>query len=228
MDYDTHELLTMISEMEDERRWARLREGIWIAILLHLALLSAVTWIPKYILKVPQVVDKNDALRQHKDFTYLDSPPEAFLKTPPKVVIKPVPVKPPVIDKQTLEAMNRAAAPPAPAPQPSAPAPPPPPPPSNNQPQIEAPHPAAVPARPNFAMGSLNPADQLRDAMKNASRNPGVGRRGQPGLGRTFSPSRGWLGRHSDFVRYAGRGFQLMAAALALGDDAHLGSVDSG
>ena len=100
VDYDTHELLTMISEMEDERRWARLREGIWIAILLHLALLSAVTWIPKYILKVPQVVDKNDALRQHKDFTYLDSPPEAFLKTPPKVVIKPVPVKPPVIDKR--------------------------------------------------------------------------------------------------------------------------------
>src|ERR1039458_5519851 len=108
VDYDTHELLTMISELEDERRWARLREGIWIAILFHLALLSAVTWIPRYIFKVPAVVDKNDAIRQHKDFTYLDSPPEAFLKTPPKVVIKPVPVKPPVIDKQTLEAMNRA------------------------------------------------------------------------------------------------------------------------
>ncbi|MGP8271534.1 MAG: hypothetical protein ACLQLH_15825 [Terracidiphilus sp.] len=183
VDYDTHELLTMISEMEDERRWARLREGIWIAILLHLALLSAVTWIPKYILKVPQVVDKNDALRQHKDFTYLDSPPEAFLKTPPKVVIKPVPVKPPVIDRETLEAMNRATAPPAPAPQPSAPAPPPSPPPSNNQPQLEAPHPAAVPARPNFAMGSLNPADQLRDAMKNASRNPGSGGVGNLGSG---------------------------------------------
>ena len=184
VDYDTHELLTMISEMEDERRWARLREGIWIAILLHLALLSAVTWIPKYILKVPQVVDKNDALRQHKDFTYLDSPPEAFLKTPPRVVIKPVPVKQPVIDKQTLEAMNRATTPAAPAPQPSAPAPAPPPPPlSNSQPTIEAPHPAAVPARPNFAMGSLNPADQLRDAMKNASRTPGSGGVGNLGSG---------------------------------------------
>ena len=31
VDYDTHELLQMISELEDERRWARLREGIWIA-----------------------------------------------------------------------------------------------------------------------------------------------------------------------------------------------------
>ena len=30
VDYDTHELLEMISELEDERRWARLREGIWM------------------------------------------------------------------------------------------------------------------------------------------------------------------------------------------------------
>src|SRR6516225_10065998 len=32
IDYDTYELLEMISELEDERRWARLREGVWIAI----------------------------------------------------------------------------------------------------------------------------------------------------------------------------------------------------
>ena len=47
VDYDTHELLEMISDLEDERRWARLREGFWIALLIHLALLSAVTWIPR-------------------------------------------------------------------------------------------------------------------------------------------------------------------------------------
>src|SRR6266568_1717465 len=49
VDYDTHELLSMISELEDERRWARLREGIWIALLVHLVLISGITWIPKYI-----------------------------------------------------------------------------------------------------------------------------------------------------------------------------------
>ena len=32
-------------------------------------------------------------------------------------------------------------------------------------------------------MGSLNPADQLRDAMKNASRNPGTGNMGNLGSG---------------------------------------------
>jgi hypothetical protein len=167
----------MISELEDERRWARLREGFWIAILAHLVLLSAVTWIPKYVFKVPQVIDQNALLKQHKDFTYLDSPPEALLKVPPKVTIKPLPEQQPMIDKQTLEAMNRATAPPAPspAPQPTAPAPVQPPVPPSSQPQLEAPHPAAVPARPNFAMGSLNPADQLREAMRGAAHNPGGG-----------------------------------------------------
>jgi hypothetical protein len=75
VDYDTHELLEMIGELEDERRFARLREGIWLAILIHLALLSAVTWIPRYVFKVPIVVDQSDALKQHKDFTYLDCRP---------------------------------------------------------------------------------------------------------------------------------------------------------
>src|ERR1017187_1082733 len=73
VDYDTHELLEMISDLEDERRWARLREGVWIAVLVHLAILSALTWIPKYIFKVPLVVDRNNTLNK-KDFTYLDSP----------------------------------------------------------------------------------------------------------------------------------------------------------
>ncbi|MGB8261616.1 MAG: energy transducer TonB, partial [Terracidiphilus sp.] len=43
--------------------------------------------------------------------------------------------------------------------------------------------PAAVPARPNFALGSQNPADQLRDAMRGASRNPGQGSSGLPSSG---------------------------------------------
>ena len=169
VDYDTHELLEMISDLEDERRMARLREGFWLAILFHLALLSAVTWIPKYIFKVPLVVDQSK-LNQHKDFTYLDTP----FSLPPKPIIKQLPTQQPLIDKQTMEQMKKAA-PPAPAPAPQAAAPAPPPPPPSQQSQLEAPHPAAVPARPNFAMGSQNPADQLRDAMKGASRNPGSG-----------------------------------------------------
>ena len=64
VDYDTHELLEMISELEDERRWARLREGIWIAILVHLALLAGAFLFPKYVFKVPPVVDRSAIQRQ--------------------------------------------------------------------------------------------------------------------------------------------------------------------
>jgi hypothetical protein len=182
VDYDTHELLQMIGELEDERRWARLREGIWIAILFHLVLLSAVTWIPKYVFKVPQVIDPIDAIKNRKDLTYLDLPPDALRNLRPKVVVKPVLPKQITVDKKTLEALNRAI-PPAPTPAPPrpapvatpAPAPPPIPPNQHTQSQVEAPRPAAVPARPNFAMNSENPADQLREAMRNASRNPGSG-----------------------------------------------------
>ncbi|MGD0942037.1 MAG: energy transducer TonB [Terracidiphilus sp.] len=192
VDYDTHELLQMISELEDERRWARLREGVWLAILIHLIIISALTWLPKYVFKVPPVVDSADALKQHKDFTYLDTP----FQLPSKPAPKPVPLQHPLIDKQTMEEMKQNAPPrptPQPAPQAAAPAPAPPPPPQpSQQPQIEMPRPAAVPARPNFAMGSQNPADQLRDAMKGASRNQGQGSSALPsGGGLSMHPGAG-------------------------------------
>jgi len=191
VDYDTHELLTMISELEDERRWARLREGIWLAILIHILLISAITWIPRYVFKVPAVIDPFEAIQKRKDLSYLDLPPDALRNLQPRVTVKPVPEKQPRVDKKTLEAMNKPqpAPPPEPAPhpeasaQPTAPVTPPP------QPQpSEAPRPSAVPARPNFEMGSSNPADQLRDAMKGASRNAGPGA--------TSNPAGGSLSQH--------------------------------
>ena len=72
IDYNTHELLEMISELEDERRWARLREGTLWAILVHIMLLFALYLIPRYIFKVPNVIDF-DAIKEHQDLTYLDS-----------------------------------------------------------------------------------------------------------------------------------------------------------
>ncbi|HEY1257335.1 MAG TPA: energy transducer TonB [Terracidiphilus sp.] len=174
VDYDTHELLQMISELEDERRWARLREGIWIALIFHALLIAAILLLPRYF-KGPPIVESDMALKEHKDFTYLDSP-----KFQPKVEIKPVPIKPPQIDQKTLEEMKKETPPapqpaPAPAPAQQQPAPPPVQPSQQSPSPIEAPPPAAVPARPNFAMHSENPADALRDAMKNAARDHGAG-----------------------------------------------------
>jgi hypothetical protein len=176
VDYDTHELLQMISELEDERRWARLREGIWLALLIHILLLSAITWVPRYIFHVPPVIDPFDAMKQRKDLTYLDLPPDVIKKFQPKVAMKPAPEKQPRVDKKTLEALNKPAPPPPqpePTPAPSQPAL------TSPAPKVEpapseAPRPQAVPARPDFAMGSANPADQLRDAMRGARSGPGA------------------------------------------------------
>jgi hypothetical protein len=177
VDYDTHELLNMISELEDERRWARLREGIWLALLIHILLLSAVTWIPRYLFHVPQVIDPFDAMKQRKDLTYLDLPPDVLKKYAPKVQVKPAPEKQPRVDKKTLEALSKPAPPPpqlepepTPAPQPALTSPVP----KVEPAPSEAPRPQAVPAKPNFAMGSANPADALRDAMRGSRSGPGA------------------------------------------------------
>jgi len=197
LDYDSHELLEMISELEDERRWARLREGILWAVLLHILLISAITWIPKYVFKVPQVIDPIDAIKNRKDLTYLDSLPDAVREAQPKRVIKPLQQKQPQIDKKTLEAFNKPTPPPPPAPadtQQSTPAPvqnpmlPTPAP--AQQSQLDTPHPAATP-RPNFAMGSQNPADQLRDAMKGAAHSGGGGQQNIGGGGLRMHPGAG-------------------------------------
>ena len=186
VDYDTHELLQMISELEDERRWARLREGIWIALLVHIVILLSAILLPKYVF-MPRVIDPFDAIKQRKDLTYLDLPPDVLRKLQAKPKISPLPEKEPHVDKKTLEALNKPAPPPpTPEPQPETPVANPaltsPVPKVEPAPQpTEAPRPQSVPARPNFAMGSANPADQLRDAMRGARSGPGAA--SNPGAG---------------------------------------------
>ncbi|KAA6455882.1 energy transducer TonB [Acidobacteria bacterium AB60] len=200
IDYDTHELLEMISELEDERRWARLREGILWALLFHILLVSAATWIPRYVFRVPPVIDPFDAIKQRKDLSYLDLPPDLVQKLQPKAPAKPVPQRRPQIDKKTLEALNKPAPPSAPQPEPEQPKlqqpqiqqqPPPIPPNPQSQSQVEAPQPKAVPARPSFALGSQNPADQLHDAMRGAARNPGYAPQAPSGSGLSMHPGAG-------------------------------------
>jgi TonB family protein len=197
IDYDTHELLEMISELEDERRWARLREGVLWAFLIHALVLVGIFLLPKYVW-VPRVVEPQISTRDKQDWTYLDSPSIPAPK-PPKLA------KPPEIDRKTLDDLRKMIQPPAPAPQEQAkveqpkiaepapkPTPPPPIPPNpQSQSEIQAPQPKAVPARPNFAMGSQNPADQLQQAMRDAARNHGYGVPEAPQGGLTQHPGAG-------------------------------------
>jgi outer membrane biosynthesis protein TonB len=178
IDYETHELLELIGQLEDERRWARLREGILWAVLIHILAIIALFVIPKYVLKMRPVVETPN----NKEFTYLDSP----------FVPRAKPVKPlthePLIDKNTLDELKRQSqAPPTPA------TPPPPPqeqapveqkpqatqpisPNPQSQAPVEAPRPAAVPARPDFnqlSHNNENLADQLQRDMRDSARSHG-------------------------------------------------------
>lgn len=195
VDYDTHELLEMISELEDERRWARLREGILWAVLFHILLISALTWIPRYVFKVPPVISPFDAIKERKDLKFLDLPPDLMRKYQAKVAIKPVAPKQPQIDRKTLQALEKEEAErPKPVPQPAAPTPPqqqakveqPPlpqpvaPKPEPAAPAPEAPRPSAVP-RHAFDLGSQNPGDQLQRDMQGAAGQHGYNVPNLPG-----------------------------------------------
>jgi TonB family protein len=202
VDYDTHELLERISQYEDERRWQRIREGIWISLLAHIAFFALLYFIPRYVFHQTQVIDPIQAIKDRKDLTYLDELPDA-LKQIQKAKPKLPPIKPAdtQVDKKTLESLKALEKPkpappaPAPAPQQQAENTPPPAPVTQPQPQpaappstaapvpnpqlaLETPRPAPVPARPNFSLNSGNPADQLRQAMRDSQHASGAGMRG--------------------------------------------------
>jgi TonB family protein len=194
VDYNTHELLEMISELEDERRFARLREGVLWALLFHILLLFSITILPTYVFHANKVIDPFDAIKERKDLTYLDLPPDALKAIKPKETPKVLKDKP-LIDKKTLEQMQKEAPPAPSAPPPPEQTPeqakpqaaPPVPPNPQSQSQVEAPRPAAVPAKPNFSQLSQNPADQLQQAMRNAAQGHG---------GQNATPVPGGLPQH--------------------------------
>jgi hypothetical protein len=198
VDYDAHELLEKISQYEDERRWQRIREGIWISIIAHIAIFAALYFVPRYVFHQTQVIDPFDAIRKRKDLTYLDELPDAL-----KQIQKAKPALKPndtVVDKKTLEALKalekarpkplapetqpQQATPPPPQPAPVQQQPPAPAPPTVAAPQpspqlpLETPRPSPVPARPNFSLGSQNPADQLRQAMRDSAHGESSGMAG--------------------------------------------------
>jgi hypothetical protein len=205
VDYDTHELLEKIAEYEDERRWQRIREGIWISLLLHFLIFSGLTWIPRYVFHRPQLIDPFQALKNKEDVIRLNDLNDARKEIEK---LKKSPAPKPQVDKKTLDALKamekarpKPPAPPPPAPevkqQPQQQIPPPPvetpkpqeappavsaPQPAQQIPQ-EAPRPAPVPARPNFSLGSQNPADQLQQAMRNSQHATGSGSTGMGGPG---------------------------------------------
>lgn len=191
---DTEELFHVIDDLEGSRNRGRIREFVWISIILHMIVFWYLAYGPKYIWHV-RVVNPSDVIkRNEKDLTYLDLP-DALKKIKPKEskIIsdqnRTAESKRPTLDKKTLEqlqAMRKAgppapAGPPQPTPQQAPPAPqvaqaPTPPQPAqplqqNQQSQIEAPKPA--PTRPSFNTGPLTPGQQLQQDARSAAQSNG-------------------------------------------------------
>ena len=193
-----HELLSLIDELDDERSRARMREGLWIALIVHLVVFWLLAYGPRVLFHQPQVKDPVQAIRERKDLAYLDMPPDALKPKPkPSDIISnqnhTAQTRTPTLDKKTLEqlrAMQKAGRPEPPpaAPQPqaapSAPAAPPKPqapapqqplptaPQPTQQALLEAPKPAA-PARPRISSGGGSIGEMIRQAARQAANGQG-------------------------------------------------------
>ena len=125
----THELVTLIEDLEDDRTRARVREGIWVSVIVHLLLFWYLAYGPQVLFHRPRVINPSEVLAR-KDAQFLDLPADALkhLKPKPTNIIsdkdRVAESKNPTLDKKTLaqlEAMKPkgppANLPPAPQPQ---------------------------------------------------------------------------------------------------------------
>jgi TonB family protein len=174
---DPEELFHVIDDLEGSKTRGRIREFIWVSIIIHMIVFWYLAYGPRFFHHV-RVVDQSELLKQNKQFTYLDTP-EMLKKLKPKTLSNPaIEAKRPTIDRKTLEEMRKAEPvppPPAPAPQVAqqqTPQPPAQPLPPNPQSQLEAPKPAPRPAptAPNFNTGPATAGDQIRQAARDAAK----------------------------------------------------------
>ena len=200
-DLGTDELVQRINELEDERRAARIREGIWVALLVHAVFVLLWVYGPRYVWHEPVVVNPAEKLEKPSQLAYLHMPPDVSPPVKPKtpkaisdkdrVQSSPHPV-PDQKTQEQLQAMQHAGSPspqaPAPrqqqtapqqqAPQQQAPQQQQPPPqtqpPALQQPPRQQPAPAQQPSQNPFKT-SDSAGDMIRQAAKGAATSSGSG-----------------------------------------------------
>jgi len=183
---EEHEIIHLLDALDDERARAQFRESIYISTIFCLAVAWFLFYGPHILFHQPYYRDPIAAMKEHDQ--------ELTLVTPATPRLKPAPPKP-VIDKRTMEQLQKEAretptAPPTPqppAPQPqqeahnAAPPVPQPPLPAAPQPPNapEAPLPAAP--QPRIAANSQSAHDALQNAMRGALSGRSGAEVGAPG-----------------------------------------------
>jgi TonB family protein len=182
--YEHHELLSVIDDLEDERAKARVREGIWISLILHLLFFWFISYGPHVLFHRPYVVSPLTALaKREKQLTFLNLPPDQLKPQKPKrsdIISDKDRVAQsahPTLDKKTLEelqAMQRAGKP-APPPQPAQQA--------QNAPQPQ-PQQQALPAAPAPQSQATPPPQQEAQLNMPSAPRPDVPRNQNPNQNR--------------------------------------------
>jgi outer membrane biosynthesis protein TonB len=183
---EEHEIIHLLDALNDERARAQFRESIYISTIFCLAVAWFLFYGPHVLFHQPYYKDPIAAMKEHDR--------ELTLVTPTTPKLKPAPSKP-VIDKKTMEQLQKEAretptAPPTPqppAPQPQEQAhnvtPPVPQPPLPVAPQPpnapEAPLPAAP--QPKIAANSQSAHDAMQNAMRGALSGRSGAEIGAPG-----------------------------------------------
>ncbi len=72
---DTHELITLIDEIDDERARARFREAVYIAVIVWLVLGWVMVYGPRYLWHAPVLISAVPDEKRPHELTYLDVPP---------------------------------------------------------------------------------------------------------------------------------------------------------
>ncbi len=196
----------ILAQLQDDLTRSRLREALWISIVVHLLTLFMVYTAPRWMPRRPAVLMSEAELMRQKDLTYLELPPDMQKapKTPESDIIsdknRTAMSRKPTIDNRALQQLrNSRVAPPSPPQQqqqamqqaPSAP-------PQQQQPRQQQPPPNTNPNA--LAMQQQEPPKQnpfavqgtagsaIQQAMRNANR--GLEGGGVPGFGQGVSGSK--------------------------------------
>jgi TonB family protein len=123
----SHELLEVIDELEGSRLSARVREAIWVSVILHLIIFWWVLYGPRWKFLTPAtVINPMEAQQeQQKPPVYLETPPDVVKRKPPPTNIisdqnHVAQTAHPTQDQKTIEELQamRRAGKPSPPPQP--------------------------------------------------------------------------------------------------------------
>ena len=126
---DLH-LLVQLEALRDDNSRSRMREAVWISIILHMVVLFSIRELPKILPQKTVTLLTPEQQMKDRELTFLEQPPDTQkVVTPPETnrisdKNRIAQSKNPQLDRKTLEQLARAGREGAPGNQPTPPSPP--------------------------------------------------------------------------------------------------------